>query len=331
MTIKIIQVFSDKEHEKRISEIFKEHNVLDCYFENLSKSKVLARAFVSSEKTEEVLDVLESYFSENEDYRIVVLPVEASIPREKKSKEKEEEKNNQKNASRISREELYANISRNTGLSKVYLFLIAISSLIAALGILSGNFVVIIGAMIIAPLLGPNIALALATTLADADLAKKSIKTIIAGIVVALAISSLVGFFLNINPSSPEIASRTVVSFTDIAIALASGSVGVIAFTAGYFLTSLMGVMIAVALLPPLVVLGILLGAGLWQEALLAFLLLMVNFVCINLAGVATFIAFKVRPRTWWEVDKAKQASRLALSLWLALLLALGFLILLIN
>ncbi|GEM_PF-860880 len=75
----------------------------------------------------------------------------------------------------------------------------------------------------------------------------------------------------------------------DIAIALASGSAGVLAFTTRAS-SILIGVMVAVALLPPLVAFGLLLGAGHELLAFGALLLLFVNIICINLAGVVTFL-----------------------------------------
>ena len=331
MNIKIIQVFVSAKHKKNIEESIKGYNPLDCYFDKLSENRILIRVFIDSEKVEEILDTLESYFSDESDYRIVIIPVEASIPHLKPSSEKGLQKTNNNRLSRVSREELYASISRSAEFSKVYLFLIGIASLVAAFGIIYDNVIAIIGAIVIAPLLGPNIALALATTLADSELAKKSIKSIILGLSFAVAVSFLIGLFLNVNPEAPEIVSRTNVSLVDIAIALASGSAGAIAFTTGYFLTSLMGVMVAVALLPPVVVLGLLLGSGIWTEALPAFLLLMVNFVCINLAGISTFVALKVKPRTWWKADRAKKDSRLVMMVWVLLLSILVLLILLME
>jgi uncharacterized membrane protein len=84
--------------------------------------------------------------------------------------------------------------------------------------------------------------------------------------------------------------------------------------------------MVAVALLPPLVTLGMLLGGGHLEPALGAFLLVMVNLVCINLAGVVTFLAQGIRPLTWWEKSRARRATRNAIFIWsllLALLVAL--------
>ena len=86
---------------------------------------------------------------------------------------------------------------------------------------------------------------------------------------------------------------------------------------------TLIGVMVAVALMPPLVVAGLLLGAGHLAEAAGAAELLAVNIVCVNLAGVATFLAQKIVPARYWEAERARKATRTAALLWSLLLLAL--------
>ena len=55
--------------------------------------------------------------------------------------------------------------------------------------------------------------------------------------------------------------------------------------------------------------------------ALQALLLLAVNIICVNLAGAATFVTQEIRLRAWWEADRAKRSSRLAVSIWAALLM----------
>jgi uncharacterized membrane protein len=80
---------------------------------------------------------------------------------------------------------------------------------------------------------------------------------------------------------------------------------------------------VAVALLPPLVVCGMLLGSEFTGRAFSAALLVLVNVICVNLAGVITFLAQGVRPRSWWEAERAKKATRIAIALWVALLAVL--------
>jgi uncharacterized membrane protein len=118
------------------------------------------------------------------------------------------------------------------------------------------------------------------------------------------------------------------VDWPDLVLALAAGTVGALAFTTGIH-TPLVGVMVAVALLPPLVATGLLAGAGLWVQSLKAMLLYSTNLICIMLAAVATFMLQGVRPRTWWEADEARRSSRRALAMLTTLALVLLGLILL--
>ena len=70
-----------------------------------------------------------------------------------------------------------------------------------------------------------------------------------------------IGLLLPFDPQNEEIASRCVVAVGDVVLALVAGVAGAISFTTG-MATGLIGVMVAVALMPPLVVAGLLLGAG---------------------------------------------------------------------
>ncbi|MGD9103808.1 MAG: TIGR00341 family protein, partial [Desulfobacterales bacterium] len=188
------------------------------------------------------------------------------------------------------------------------------------------NVAIIIGAMVIAPLLGPNMGIALAATLGDSALAKRSLKTILTGVVVAMIIAIALGWFAEVDITNPEIASRLQVSYADFILALASGAAGALSFTSGVP-GSLIGVMVAVALLPPLMVFGLLVGDGQFQTSLNALLLLATNVVCVNIAGVAMFLYQGVRPNRWWEAEKAKKQTRIAIAIWMAMLVVLTILI----
>jgi len=159
-------------------------------------------------------------------------------------------------------------------------------------------------AMVIAPALGPNVALSLGTTLGDGDLSRRALKTIFVGSLWAFVFSALIGILLEVNPQIPEIFTRTEVNFGDIALALSAGSAAVLSLSSG-LVSALIGVMVAVALLPPLVTMGMLVGAGQWELAIGSLQLFLVNFICVNLAGVITFLFQGVRPLTWWEANRA--------------------------
>jgi uncharacterized membrane protein len=105
-------------------------------------------------------------------------------------------------------------------------------------------------------------------------------------------------------------------------IALAAGAAGSLAFTSG-IPAALVGVMVAVALLPPLVSAGLLAGAGFTGPATGAVMLLVTNIACLNLAAVATFLLQKIRPLTWWEAERARRATKVAVATWVLTLLVL--------
>jgi uncharacterized hydrophobic protein (TIGR00341 family) len=225
---------------------------------------------------------------------------------------------------------LYEDIKDAARCSRVYLTMVVLSTIVAAVGLYYNSVAIIIGAMVIAPLLGPNVALALGTTLGDLALLWRALRTSLAGIGTVMALSVILGVLLHVNPASPELASRNAVGLGDVAVALASGSAGALAFTTGVSAT-LIGVMVAVALLPPLVTFGLLLGGGHLALAAGAFSLFLMNLICVNLAGVTTFLVQGIRPATWWEKDRAAKATRVAILLWVAVLAALTGLILLLR
>ncbi len=166
-------------------------------------------------------------------------------------------------------------------------------------------------------------ALALATALGDPDLGKRSLVSLFAGVFLAFWIALCLGLVLDVDPAGREIASRTTVDYIDLVLALAAGIAGAISFNQGAS-SALIGVMVAVALMPPLVTGGMLLGSGHLPQAIGALLLFGANTICVNLAGVLTFLVQGVRPVAFWEADRAKKATRYAMEFWILLLCLLA-------
>lgn len=332
MPLRMIEVSLSGDHRDTLEALLVEHEMNGAWTSPLDDGGILVRVLVTAEKTEALLDDLENRFTGSEAFRVVVLPVEAILPRPEEDKAPAEsaeatgDNKQDPTPSRISREELYTEIVDGLNLSPVYTALVVLSTIVAAVGLLRDSLAVIIGAMVIAPLLGPNVGLAFATTLGDIELGSKALKTNLAGITLALIISVGIGLAVGVPTGSGEILTRTTTQLSDILLALAAGCAGVLAFTSGIS-AALIGVMVAVALLPPLVTVGLLLGAGAWSPAAGAFLLLMTNLICVNLAGVLTFLFQGIRPRTWWETTRARRATRVAVTIWSALLVVLAVLI----
>lgn len=308
--------------------------VHDAWSEDLRDDRLRVSIVLEAAGAEPLMDELDRRFADVEGYRVLLLPAEVSLPRP----EEPEEANGEGEATgpgsgeelpeRISREELRAELADGAELTPVFLLMVALSAVVCAFGLLTGDVAVVIGAMVIAPLLAPLVALSLATTLADRQLALRGTRSGTAGLVVAFALSAVLGAVLPVDPDLPEIAARSSAGLGHVGVALAAGSAGTLAFTSGIS-AALIGVMVAVALVPPLVAAGLLAGAGHLAAATGAGILTLINLICVNLAGVVTFVAQGVRPSRWWEAEEAKRSSRLAMAVWTVLLLILVAVILL--
>ena len=335
MALRLIEITIPESERANFLKL-KEDPAIEFWQEDKIKIGSLFRVLIQAESTEKIMDELEKKFSYIKDFRVILLSVDATLPRpEIKEEEKKEtltphqikeKKQKEKTAFRISREELYAEISDNIKFNRIFVAMVILSSIVAAIGLMRDNLAVVIGAMVIAPLLGPNVGLSFATALGDFDFGKKALKTNFFGFIIALSLSIVIGYIWGIDLNNAEISSRTFVLFSDIVLALAAGTAGVLALSSGVS-AALIGVMVAVALLPPLVTFGLLIGAGYFQHAAGAFLLLATNLICVNFAGVMTFVFQGIRPRTWWEAEKAKKASKYAMSLWAILIIALSIII----
>ena len=320
MALRLAHIYLPKDSSRLLAELKEKFSIIEHY-EIEEKNWKEIKLLLDAEMTEPVLDFIQNQYGHREGFRVIIVPVEAVIPRlevEEKPETNEESQNSKSEAIRIYREELYEDVSSVSAGGRTFILLAVLSAFVAAIGLLRGNVAIIIGAMVIAPLLGPNMGMALAATLGDPILAKRSLKTNFTGIAVALTIAIALGWFAEVDIKNTEIASRLQVSYADfvLALSLTSGVPG-----------SLIGVMVAVALLPPLMVFGLLVGAGQFQTSLNALLLLATNVVCVNISGVAMFLYQGVRPNSWWEEKQAKKQTRIAIIVWMALLIVLSILI----
>jgi uncharacterized hydrophobic protein (TIGR00341 family) len=318
--IKIIEVISDAGYVDTILSIAEQYNTIDIWHYANVDDKHIIRLLVAGESTQKVLDSIQKLSTDASGLRLVVLPVEATIPHD-------ESLEAVVNKSRTSRESLYHEVSNNTRLDKNYILLVVLSTIVAALGMLENNVAVVIGAMVIAPLLSPNIALALGTVLGNNKLMLRAVVTFVVGISIALLISFLLSYVYPLAPLSEQLLTRTNVSYSAIAMALASGAAAALSMTTGLS-SVLVGVMVAVAILPPVATLGLMLGYQHYELAFGAFLLLSINVVCINLSAIIVFMTKSIRPRTTGEKQLARKMMLIYLAMWIVFL---GILIYVIN
>ncbi|HRX16872.1 MAG TPA: TIGR00341 family protein, partial [Spirochaetota bacterium] len=171
-----------------------------------------------------------------------------------------------------------------------YYMLTILSCVIATTGLIQGSTAVIIGAMIVAPLMTPILASSLGVIWGDFKLMRMSFFSLVKGAILAILISSALAYIIPLSSYSDEILARTTPSLFDILVALASGSVGAYGYANKKINNTLVGIAIAVALMPPLCTIGIGLGTLNSQIAIGATVLFLINYVSISLAGAIIFM-----------------------------------------
>uniref|UniRef100_A0ACD5GZV3 DUF389 domain-containing protein n=1 Tax=Desertifilum tharense IPPAS B-1220 TaxID=1781255 RepID=A0ACD5GZV3_9CYAN len=149
---------------------------------------------------------------------------------------------------------------------------------------------VIIGAMVIAPLMLPLRAVAFAALEGDFLLFRKGFVSVVVGTAIAVFLSAMVGLLVGIPEFGSEVLSRTQPTLVDLGIAVAAGGVSGFAKLRPEINDAVAGTAIAVALMPPICVVGLTLSQGSWTFGSGAFLLYLTNLLGIVLACMLVFI-----------------------------------------
>lgn len=322
-----VEILAPREHLQRIVSLAEEAGASEIFEGAVSPGgRQSLRVLLGEVDRQGFLDSVQSQLSGIEEWRIVMSPTLAVIPHTEAEETREAEEADRKKHRSISasREELYTSISKGAVLDRTYLLLVVLSTVVAAIGLISNNVAVVIGAMVIAPLLGPQLALGFGIAIGDRKLVIEALTTSVAGLGLAILLSAMVPLVVDVDLGKGELASRTTVGYESVALALASGAAASLSMTTGLSAT-LVGVMVAVALLPPAATLGIALAEGAWRDMAGAAMLLAVNIVAVNLAANIVFLAKGIRPHSWWEHESARQSVRITIiALSLALVVLMG-------
>jgi len=229
---------------------------------------------------------------------------------------------------RVERKQLVERITVGAGGGVDFIMMMLLASTLASLGLLEGSTAVVIGAMLVAPLMGPLVAAGFALTQGNLRLFRDAFAVCGLGIIIGLGASL---FFGALNPGfepSMEIEARGDPDVLDLIIALASGMVAAYAMGRPNVAGTLAGVAIAAALLPPLAVIGI----GLTNDRLFvagnAAILFATNLVAIILGASLVFRLLGLHVAIGSAADAPRWVRRVTLTLaLLAVILATPLLI----
>jgi uncharacterized hydrophobic protein (TIGR00271 family) len=220
----------------------------------------------------------------------------------------------------LERGDILRQSAESSALSLDYMVLIVIAAMIASLGLLLNSGAVIIGAMLIAPLMQPLLAIGGGLTAAEFRIVWRGVITLAVGMLTTLALAFLIGLLNAGSSITPEMLGRGSPSLPDVFVALASGLIAAYGMARKDIPSAVAGVAIAAALIPPWCTVGLALALGDMQLARGAALLFAVNILSIIFAASSGFGWLGMRQRL--DVPKwARSASFVAVALLAALAL----------
>lgn len=231
-------------------------------------------------------------------------------------------------------DELHRSYDGDARLNESFLVLTLGASLIATLGLLADNTAVVIGAMVVAPWILPLRVAVFAILVGDWRLLPRSALTLAAGAIVTTLLSMSLGLiaqangllivdsFTGVDDFTGEIQSRLTPTLLDLGIALAAGAIATYAKVNPGAVSSMAGTAIAVALVPPVCVMGLMLAAGDFTDARGAGLLYAANLLGILIGGISVLA---IREPYFRDKLRRQRRSRLPLLLALALASWVGF------
>lgn len=315
MQLQLIEVYSPEKELGRIDRAIRGFSPIAYWVSHEPADHVLIRILVKTEDTEDILNYFEEVSHVNDDVHALLFPVQTYIPRidkEERDEKGQEDPKEEKELKRASRQELYGVIESSSKINVSYTWLVFLSSVVATAGIIKNSPAIVIGAMVIAPLLGPVISISFASVLGDYPLVRRAVLTFLYGLSIPFGIAVLFGYFFSLPVYSDEFLSRTNIEIIDIIAALASGAAGALSFVKRLS-DALVGVMVAVALLPPTIILGMTLGASSWQDAVTPLLLLLVNVNSVLLSAILMFRLGGIKPIQWQDIQRANISRKFSL------------------
>ncbi|RSO35340.1 DUF389 domain-containing protein [Acinetobacter lactucae] len=189
------------------------------------------------------------------------------------------------NTKKIDHKNVRLNIQADALPSKTFFIMNALAAIIAGYGLLADSSAVVIGAMLVAMMLGPISGIALSLIDNRWILFRTSFLTLILGLVMIYSIGIILGL-ININiPITGEILARIQPTIMDLMIALARGAAGAFASISPRLSVAVVGVAVATALVPPLVASGILIAHLEWKSAANALILAITNIIAIQVSS----------------------------------------------
>lgn len=250
---------------------------------------------IVAEHQQDLMDSLKTIAEEDKSIRVIITPIEATFPKNFKEEQQEDDENNPGFFEIISREEMVEKVRGQAHLSGSYISLIIISAIVATIALVEGNLAILIGAMVITPLIGPNLSLALGTAIANGKLIKSSLLTGFSGAALTFLTAFITGLLMGSDANKHLAKTLIDYGFESLPVAACAGVAAAILLLQGT-VSTLIGVMVAVAFLPPIAMTGLSLATGHYPQSLDAAMLFAINLAAFNLAAKSVLFLAGIRP-----------------------------------
>ena len=264
---------------------------------------------------EPVLEQLREAGIDDRTYTVIVA-AETVISRRFEELEETYAEESDRGEDRISRQELQAKADELASSIRTYVLMTVISAVIATAGLLLDSPATVVGSMVIAPLIGPAMSAAIGTVVDDEAMFRRGVWMQVVGIVVAVTAATVFAGglrWLGLVPPGldplelAEVAERLAPNVLVLAVAIGAGVAGIVSLMTGVSAT-LVGVMIAVALIPPAAAVGIGIAFSIPRLVIGAGVIVAVNVLSINLAALVVLWVEGYRPEQWFREDDARSA-----------------------
>ena len=331
-----VRVTVSEESRERVIEVLEDADVEYTVTEETSDRGV-SHVFTFPVRTDEVEGILdglkETGVGEEGNGSIIITEAQAVVSEGFEEGDEVEEKD-ENSDERIARDELKATADGLSRSTRNYVVFTVVSAVVATAGMLQNSAAVVVGSMVIAPLIGPAMASSVGSVLKDDELFYNGVKTQFVGVGVAVASATVFAVLarLAVAPELDllvveQVAERVNPGLLALAVALGAGVAGALSLTSGAS-AALVGVMIAVALIPPAAVVGLGVAYERFAVAASAGVLVLVNLLSINLAALVVLWAKGYRPEKWYDEKPARRVTqKRVVALTLVVLVLSAFLV----
>jgi uncharacterized hydrophobic protein (TIGR00341 family) len=315
--VRLVQVTIPAGKRQAVLSVLDEEGIDYVVTEETSGREYTAVAYfpLPTNAVEPILEELREVGLDREAYTVVLSAETVVSERFEQLKESYAEK--EESEERIARQELEARAEELASSLPTYVVMTVVSAIIATAGLLLDSPATVVGSMVIAPLIGPAMAAAVGSVIDDTDLFRRGAVLQLLGVVLSIVAATAFAIFVQTTNLVPpgldplalsEVEERLSPNFLSLAVAIGAGVAGAVSLMTGVS-AALVGVMIAVALIPPAATVGIGIAYGEPSLALGSAVLVAVNVLSINLAALVVLWYSGYRPQQFFQRDQARVAT----------------------